>query len=189
MIHSSAAQFTEAMTHTGFASCNEDKRYDVPGCSGICTEVETLALLFGFVRTLRPRVVIETGCNVGCASQAICSALEANGGDGVLHTCDIEQAHVESARAHVADKSRLLFYCCSGVELVRLYAAETDLYFIDSSDESRMAELEYLRAHGKVGATVLVHDTSLYLHVRKVVEAFPKHVILPGPRGLGVITL
>lgn len=188
MIHPSAEHFTSAMTHSGFAPCNEDSRFAVPGCSGICTEVETLALLFGFVRTLRPRVVVETGCNVGCAAQAICSALEANGG-GQLHTCDIEAAYVEATYQHVAHKDRLLYYLYDGLELVKTWAADADMYFIDSSDSSRMAELKHLRDHGKPGAIVLVHDTSLYTQVRQVVETFPRYVILPGPRGLGVITL
>jgi len=188
MIHTSAVQFTEAMNHEGFLPCNEDKRYDVPGCSGICTEVETLALLFGFVRALQPKVVVETGCNVGCASQAICAALRANG-EGDLFTCDVEQAHVNRTNLHVTYMFRLHSYAATGLELVTIYASSADMYFIDSSDESRMEELEYLRTHGKPGAVVLVHDTSLYLHVRQVVESFPRHVILPGPRGLGVITL
>lgn len=193
MIHPSATQFTEAMTHAGFASCNEDRRYDVPGCSGICTEVETLALLFGFVRTLRPKVVVETGCNVGCASQVLVSALKANGGDGFLYTCDIDQVFTASVWSRCYNPGdtihRIDVWQCEGLKLVQEFAANADLYFIDSSDESRMAELEHLRAHGKKGAVVLVHDTALYPHVRELVETFARHVVLPGPRGLGIITL
>jgi predicted O-methyltransferase YrrM len=186
VIHKSISNLTSALDCAGFTPCNEDKRYDVPSDSGICTEVETLTLLFGFVRALRPKLVVETGSNVGCASRVFVEALAANGDGGRLATCDIDEVFVERLReryGHIA-------YCFTlgGLELVKAMP-QADLYFLDSSDESRMAELEWLRLKGKPGAVVLVHDTALYLHVQQVVASFPRHLLLPGPRGLGVITL
>src|SRR5258708_5383520 len=90
------------MTHAGFVPCNEDKRYEVPTDSGICTEIETIALVFGFVRALRPKQVVETGCNVGCMSHAIAAALAANGDGGTLFTCDVERGFVEATRDRIA---------------------------------------------------------------------------------------
>jgi len=185
MIHESTKQFEKAMTFAGLTNCPQDGRWLIPTDSDICTEIETIALVFGFVRALRPKVVVETGCNVGCMAQAICEALTANG-SGMLFTCDIEPKFVEATRR------RGLANCTamelSGSELVSLYP-DADLYFIDSSDESRMRELEWLRLYGKPETVVLVHDTNLYAHVADVVRRFPQHAFLPGPRGLGVIRL
>lgn len=184
-VHKSSEQLIKALDHSGFAPCNEDNRYDVPGCSGICTEVETLTLMFGLVRMLRPALVVETGCNVGCMTQTIMQALLANG-TGDMATCDTEVAHCTDTRTRCGVFPAIS--CCEGLVLVQR-APDADLYFLDSSDESRMAELEWLKSHGKSGAVVTVHDTNLYSHVRKVVESFPRYVLLGGPRGLGVITL
>lgn len=184
MTHGSVAQFQQAMTFQGLAPCPQDGRWLIPTDSDICTEIETLQALFGFVRMLRPQVVVETGCNVGCAAKVICEALKANG-EGMLYTCDVVEDFCQ--RTRVATGGTAHVYDCPGLELVSLISA--DLYWIDSSEDSRSQELEYLRRHGKQGAVVLVHDTSLMGHLAQIVRSFPQHVLLPGPRGLGVITL
>jgi predicted O-methyltransferase YrrM len=185
MTHPSVEHFTRAMQFKGLAPCPQDGRWEIPTDSDICTEVETLALVFGFVRTLKPFTVVETGCNVGCMSQAISSALMANG-VGMLYTCDIETKFTDATRV------RELLCCtvinCDGVSLVGSHP-EADLYWIDSSEESCALELECIRLHGKPGAIVLVHDTSQMGYLTEVVRSFHKHVLIPGPRGLGVITL
>lgn len=188
MTHPSVEHFTRAMQFKGLAPCPQDSRWEIPTDSDICTEVETLQLLFGMVRMLRPTLVVETGCNVGCASAVICSALDANN-NGTLHTCDIEENNILDTFQRVTNKSRLLYYLCDGLELVKTWCEDADLYWIDSSDGSRMAELHWIRDHGKRGAVVLTHDTNLIGHVTEVHRTLPNWVLLPGPRGLGIATL
>ena len=187
MIHPSVEQFARAMDFKGLAPCPQNGRWEIPTDSDICTEVETLQLLFGFVRALRPKVVVETGCNVGCASKVICEALEANGGEGRLYTCDIESANVEATRRRLMPRGYTKLV--DGLALVQEVGQLADLYWIDSSDSSRMAELHWLREHGKKGAVVLTHDTNLIGHVTEVHRTLPNWVLLPGPRGLGIATL
>ena len=187
MTHPSVEHFTRAMQFKGLAPCPQDSRWEIPTDSDICTEVETLQLLFGFVRTLKPKVVVETGCNVGCASSVICEALKANRNGGILHTCDIEFNNCRATMQRcpgVAD-----VWEGDGLALVKTFAPLADLYWIDSSDSSRMAELHWLREHGKRGAVVLTHDTNLIGHVTEVHRTLPQWVLLPGPRGLGIATL
>ena len=186
MTHPSVEHFTRAMQFKGLAPCPQDSRWEIPTDSDICTEVETLQLLFGFVRTLKPKVVVETGCNVGCASQVIVQALEANG-SGALYTCDTNSDVLVYAMQRVVNP-RALFYEWDGLRLVQ-FVPNADLYWIDSSDSSRMAELHWIRDHGKRGAVVLTHDTNLIGHVTEVHRTLPNWVLLPGPRGLGIATL
>ena len=147
MIHPSVEQFKAAMEFKGLAPCPQDGRWEIPTDYDICTEVETLQLLFGFVRAIRPKVVVETGCNMGCASIVIQNALEANR-EGVLYTCDTEAACVLATRERC---SNVLVYVTHepGKQLVWAHTAEADLYWIDSSDDSSMAELHWIREHGK----------------------------------------
>lgn len=187
MIHPSVAQFTRCMEFKGLAPCPQDGRWEIPTDSDICTEVETLQLLFGFVRTLKPAIVVETGCNMGCASKVICEALCANKNGGILYTCDIEPQYTRIARERcmgIAD-----VWDSNGLSLIKTFAPLADLYWIDSSDGSRMAELHWIRDHGKKGAVVLTHDTNLIGHVTEVHRTLPNWVLLPGPRGLGIATL
>lgn len=190
MIHDSAAHFERAMQFRGVAPCPQDARWEVPGDSGICTEVETIALVFGFVRALKPKVVVETGSNVGCVSKAICEALEANGNEGAKFiTCDTDIGALrETAKRCWGDK-QIMYFHETGLWVVQHFASTADLYWIDSSEEGRMEELVWIKANGKPGAVVLVHDVSLMGGLRALVETFPRHVLLPGPRGTGVITL
>lgn len=184
MIHESTKQFEKAMTFVGLAPCPQDGRWLIPTDSDICTEIETVALVFGFVRALKPGLVVETGSNVGVVSQAIAQALAANG-FGMLYTCDTEQKFVEAARERVGKRHAV--YLGTGLDLVQTVSA--DLYWIDSSEASRVEELRWLREHGKKGAVVLAHDTSLIGCVADEVRKLPNWVLLPGPRGLGVATL
>ena len=187
MTHPSVEHFTRAMEFKGLAPCPQDSRWEIPTDSDICTEVETLQLLFGFVRTLKPRVVVETGCNVGCASQVICMALEANGGEGRLWTCDTEAPNVAVTQRRLLARGHTKLM--DGLALVQDVGTLADLYWIDNSDSSRMAELHWIRDHGKRGAVVLTHDTNLIGHVTEVHRTLPNWVLLPGPRGLGIATL
>lgn len=184
MIHPSVEQFKAAMEFKGLAPCPQDWRWEIPTDSDICTEVETLQLLFGMVRAIRPKVVVETGTNVGCATRVICAALQANNEGGILYTCDIE-SHDGILNCSGNYRWRL----GDGLELVKDYCYLADLYWIDSSDSSRMAELHWIREHGKRGAVVLTHDTNLIGHVTEVHRTLPNWVLLPGPRGLGIATL
>ena len=199
MTHPSVEHFARAMQFKGLAPCPQDGRWEIPTDSDICTEVETIALVFGFVRALRPRLVVETGCNMGCVTKAILFALQANDPHATepvsaVCTCDVDINCVNVVRLladqHVKVGGGTNLYCFqgTGLEVLQRHPG-ADLYWIDSSDESRMAELHWLREHGKKGAVVLTHDTNLIGHVTEVHRTLPNWVLLPGPRGLGIATL
>lgn len=175
------------MSFTGLDHCPQDGRWLIPTDSPICTEIETLQLLFGLIRALRPAVVVETGSNVGCASQVISAALEANGEGGRLFTCDIDAACRAEAARRIGAYHEV--HDSDGLTLVQAMAPLADVYWIDSSEAGRLEEIDWIRQHGKAGAIVLVHDTSLMGELAQAVRAFPSHVVLPGPRGLGIVIL
>src|SRR5262249_3734993 len=185
VVHKSTEAFKRAMTFSGVAECPGDGRWEIPTDSDICTEVETIALAFGFVRMRRPAIVVETGCNVGCMTRALAEALAVNG-SGLLFSCDIEKQFVAVAQATVP--SNVTVTCETGLELIRRIP-DADLYWLDSAADTRVPEIEYLRTHGRKGTIILAHDTACYGDLNACVRSFERSVVLPGPRGLGVITL
>lgn len=147
---------------------------------GMASEYGTADFLYGFVRLLKPRVVVETGCYHGHASLAIGRALKANG-RGVLHTCDINLQCVEAVERE-AQKEELPIYVhqMTGEDCLQLVERQwpIDLAFIDSaaSMTTRNQELASIRA-----GLVVVHDARDFLGAK---DAPQPQIFIPTPRGL-----
>lgn len=174
------SEFISAITGVvGVTECPENTRWSLPaiGTTVLC-EVETVLALYGLIRTLKPERIVETGCNLGVTTLALYTALSVNG-RGYLSTCDIDAGLVAEARARCGSLP-INFAVCDGEELVRRIGP--DFAFIDSSYECRVREIKALPD----GCTAVVHDTSLEPSLAQAVRE-RGGVILPGPRGFGII--
>ena len=117
------------------------------------TELEVRELLAALVRTLKPTLVVETGCYLGRATKAMGLALSKNG-MGSLVSCDTDPEMV--ARAfHTCEELPVEVRLCRGIDLPEL--READLVFLDSDYAWRRAEFVLV----KPGAIVIIHDTRI----------------------------
>lgn len=116
----------------------------------VSAESEMQTFLFGMVRMLKPRVVVETGTYRCFTAQALGAAVKHNGA-GHVWTCDIEMG-----MGHLDKLSGLpvTFVKCSSLDLPQL--KEADFVFSDSAQELRAKEYELV----KPGCVFVVHDTA-----------------------------
>lgn len=117
------------------------------------TEREIQDFLFGFVRALRPALVVETGCFKGVSTRALGQAVEANG-TGRVVTCDIFLDHVTATQRATANLP-VEVWACRGIELPELKRA--DFVFCDSDYRARHDEVMAT----KPGAIIVLHDTRI----------------------------
>ena len=147
--------------------------------SGVASDFPTQALLWALTLLLRPKLVVETGCDMGCTAHVIGQALAANG-YGRLVTCDIAPASVQ-ATATLCMGLPVEARCCQGVELPEL--AEADLVFFDSSFDGRIAEMAMLKPE----AVGVLHDWEACVpELPAVVATFAQHVLLPTMPGVAI---
>lgn len=118
------------------------------------SELELHILLEGFVRMLKPELVVETGTYKGHATLAIGQALYGNG-FGKLVTCDVNPEFIASARKQIEPYGYPIeFRQCSSLDLPELEAA--DFVFSDSDYSIRRWEV----TKTKPGCVILIHDTT-----------------------------
>ena len=143
------------------------------------SEVEMLCLMWAFVIMLKPKLVIETGSDSGVMTRALGGACQANGFGRVLSA---------EVNADLVDAARRL---CWGLPVdihhgpaLDLPIEQADLLFVDSSYESRQAELRRVRP----GAVAVVHDTTRETGLgQHVAETYPRHIRVVTPRGFMVV--
>jgi hypothetical protein len=117
----------------------------------VSAEVEMGQLLFGLVRMLKPKIVVETGTYRCHTAQFIAQAVRHNG-FGHAWTCDIEIGigHLGKLDAY----PEITFTKCSSLDLPQL--READFVFSDSAQDLRPKEYELV----KPGCVFVVHDTA-----------------------------
>src|ERR1044071_5258126 len=76
------------------------------------SEIELGDFLYGLVRLIKPKTVLETGCYLGDTSVRIAQALKKNG-YGMLMTCDIEPDRVARTKYRLSGFPGEVF-CCRG---------------------------------------------------------------------------
>jgi predicted O-methyltransferase YrrM len=134
----------------------------------MAVEVECAEFLHALVRLLKPELVLESGTGRGMASLYIARALKANKA-GRLITFEPIAQFASEARARLApyDAAVLtgssLGYC----------GAPPDLVFLDSSPETREAEIDQWLARE---VALVIHDAHRY--------ELPGGVLFPTARGL-----
>jgi len=119
--------------------------------SAMAVEYETADFLYGLVRLLKPKVILETGCGEGHSTKAMARGVLENE-RGRVFTCDIENAHVEEILSLQFDVVGFVMHgviLCSQVDNV-------DLAFLDSSGD-RVAECAALQLSPK--GVVVLHDS------------------------------
>lgn len=123
------------------------------------SEIETGDFLWGLIRLVKPKLVLETGCYKGETSLRIADAIKRNG-SGKFVTCDTDEQMVQDLRERFSgwpiDLGSAEVHQCKGVDLIAMYPSP-DIAFIDAGDDkNRLAEAQALRM--KPGSFVLLHD-------------------------------
>src|SRR5258708_21357759 len=115
----------------------------------VTAEVELAALLYSFIRILKPLVVIETGAYHCHTAEVMGQAVQKNE-VGHVWTCDIEMGFGHLNRL---EGLPVTFVKCSSLDLPQLKGA--DFVFSDSGQDTRAKEYELV----KPGCVFVVHDT------------------------------
>lgn len=115
----------------------------------VTAEMEMAALLYSFIRILKPLVVVETGTYRCYTAEVMGQAIERNE-TGHLWTCDIEMGVGHLQRL---EGLPVTFVKCSSLDLPQLRGA--DFVFSDSSQDLRIQEYELVKS----GCVFVVHDT------------------------------
>jgi hypothetical protein len=143
-------------------------------------ELELLAHMFTMVVQLKPRLVVETGTNVGLMARALGAGCWTNGFGRVVSS-DVDEAMVAYAKK-VCAGFPVEIRCCPSLELRELPMA--DLVFIDSSYASRAQEKFLV----KPGAVYVYHDSCAEGWIVPEVDAEEEYrVHLDGPRGFSLV--
>ena len=119
---------------------------------GTGAEVELQWLLVALVRTLKPKLIVETGCYRGWTTLELAVAASMTDPAGRLVACDVDPLYVHETQMRCTGFPVEVRECRS-VDLPEL--READLIFSDSVYEARPREI----ALAKPGAIVVVHDT------------------------------
>ncbi len=137
---------------------------------GHAVEAQTAAAVYGLVRLLRPRCVVETGVADGWSSYAILAALARNG-DGTLHSFDILLpvgglvGHHPQWRLTVLDArepDRCLRAALAGLGPVDLFLHDSDHRYLSQLFEYRQAWRRL--ASGGVLISDDVDDSRAFIH-------------------------
>lgn len=142
-------------------------------------ELELLAHMYTMVLELKPRLVFESGTNIGLMARALGAGCWTNG-FGKVVTCDIDPRMVHYARELCQG---LPVEVVDGPALNMKELSTADLVFIDSSNESRITEVTML----KKGATFVMHDTYAEQWMRVYAENATTSIVhMDGPRGFTI---
>ena len=140
--------------------------------------------MFGLVRLIKPRLVVETGCYLGHTTVHLAQGLKANQ-LGCLYGCDLDEAKVQLVQDKLkADNLPGTILCCSGLDLVKKFDW-VSLAFIDTGDnQTRFEELKALRL--APSAFVALHDSRRKLGDYVELNLRWKQLFFPTPRGLSI---
>lgn len=139
-----------------------------PRRHGRGAELEVCDLLYGLIRIVKPKLVVETGTFVADSAERIAQALVANG-FGHLHTCDVNiQPEAQQRLAHLP----ATIHHSRGINIIHHFQ-QMDFVFIDSgSPDDRYEELTALgRWNIPPLGIVCWHDACVEMH-RNMYEYF-----------------
>jgi predicted O-methyltransferase YrrM len=146
----------------------------------MASENEVGDFLYGVVRLLKPRIILETGYYRGASTRRLAEGIVANGHGGWVQSCDTD-ASIFNGKDRI-NGNRFTVFNRTGEWLASM-VADVDLAFLDSSGD-RLAEAKALRM--KPWGIVVLHDAR-----RPVKEAIEKElgwksIFIPTPRGLAI---
>jgi predicted O-methyltransferase YrrM len=154
-------------------------------------EVEVMEFLAALVKTVKPRLVVETGSYRGLAANHIGLALK-EVGRGRLVTCEIsEDLHQQTLRQCASVLDVVDCRWCSSMALE--FEETIDILFSDSSPALRLQEIQHFWKQLTPASLIVVHDVNSGNHKglrEQVLEVDEKRwlavVILSTPRGLAI---
>lgn len=142
-------------------------------------ELELLAHMFTMVVVLKPKLVVETGTNVGLMARALGAGCWVNGFGRVV-TSDIDPNMCKYAQS-ICQGLPVEIRCCPSMDLPEL--READLVFVDSSYESRSEEIKVVKS----GAVYVYHDSYAEPWIRPQMKDEEYRVHLDTPRGFSIV--
>jgi hypothetical protein len=145
----------------------------------ISSELELLVLMFGLVLNLKPKIVVETGCNTGFMTRALGLGCWTNG-FGQVYSSDVDNNMVDFA-TEICTGLPVTIYRKPALHMDELFSA--DLVFIDSSYESRSKEIFRV----KPGATYVYHDSAAEHWIKPELQFEQFKVHLDSPRGFSIV--
>lgn len=141
-------------------------------------ELELLVFLFGLVVQIKPKLIFESGTNVGLTTRALAAGCWVNG-FGTVESAEVDLRYVEFARRICTGLPAVIHQSpaldCSALR-------EADFVFIDSSYESRSQEHKLVKS----GAVYVYHDSLAETWVRPELEYEKFKVHLDTPRGFSI---
>lgn len=148
------------------------------------SELEVGEFMFGLVRLLKPKLVLETGCYLGHTTVQLARAMKLNQ-LGHLHVCDLAEDKCQLVRDKLlqADLPGVV-HQCSGLELVQKFDY-VNLAFIDTDDDkTRFGEIQALRLAPQ--AFVALHDARRKVATITQLRMGWPQLFFPTPRGLSL---
>ena len=133
---------------------------DYPGREGteygVGVHAEEGEFLYSLIKIIRPKLVLETGTNVGISGRYIALGLADNGG-GVLDTIEHDGEIAKQARLKIkAPGVTVNVLNMSTSEFVP--TEQYDMMFFDSDPKDRFADMDRMFDHLNPGGIVGVHD-------------------------------
>lgn len=142
-------------------------------------ELELLVFLFGLVVQLKPKLIFESGTNVGLTTRAMAAGVWVNG-FGTVESAEVDRRYVEFARRVCTGLPAVIHQSpaldCSALQ-------EADLVFIDSSYESRSQEHNLIKS----GAVYVMHDSYAEPFIKPWIEHESFKVHIETPRGFSIV--
>ena len=149
---------------------NRETDYKAYNSGGV--EVEVGEFLYGMVRILKPKRVLETGTHHGISSTYMGMALKDNG-FGKLTTIDnVADNFNRATRLHrqhfIKDYVDIMLQDVRTVEL----DGDFDMFFLDSEPEYRFDELVRFSPHLKPGGYAFIHDLHRHMGQDQQINPF-----------------
>jgi predicted O-methyltransferase YrrM len=172
------------------AECPDPQRWSM--YDSMTAEVEVLDFLYSLVRTVKPRLIVETGTFTGVSTLRMAGALRDNG-DGKIITVEYDpKAYAAAQQRFAASDVARYIECRNASSLETRVEGTIDLLFSDSDPSIREDEVRRFLPQMSANSLVLMHDAAtVYPHVRESAlrlerEGLISMVLLPTPRGLVV---
>jgi len=172
------------------AECPDPQRWSM--YDSMTAEVEVLDFLYSLVRTVKPRLIVETGTFTGVSTLRMAEALRDNN-DGKIITVEYDpKVYAAAQERFTASGLARYIDCRNGSSLEMIVDGTIDLLFSDSDPKIRGDEVRKFLPQMSSNSVVLMHDAAtVYPHVRESAlrlerEGLISMVLLPTPRGLVV---
>jgi len=147
---------------------------------GWAVELEVGELLHSIVRTLKPRIIVETGTHKGFSALMMAKALQQNG-SGHLYTVDMTDHGVKALFSRFGVSTLVTFYKTKSVDVLQSMPKDRKVDFLwldaDHAEESVLAEMQAALPFLKPGSYVGFHDVLIDPRedraVKKIRQRYP----------------